>query len=193
LALPACRDQSPYPETPGTLFIHQQICGLDDFKSRFFTLQNGLKGHGFLSYRLYRDPKDPKAYILVFPCSNLREAVEFLQSPNFFVACVGAGMGMPLMWAGVEDAPSAAPSRKPGALVVGRYEGGKGDWSALRGEGTLYHMAGHPEEVILAREVPDLLNNTGFMDSREVKKALDAAGVKRLDLWIGTWLESGNF
>ncbi len=60
-------------------------------------------------------------------------------------------------------------------------------------EGTLYRMAGRPGEVILAREVPELLTAADAMDSQEVKKTLDTAGVKRLDQWRGIFLEEGNF
>src|ERR1700677_4112559 len=105
---------------PGTLFIRQQICDLNDFKTRFFTQPNDLKGHGFSAYRFYRDTRDPKTYFLIFDCADLKRAEAFLQSSNFIVACVGAGMGGQVMWAGEAVSPGLAVEK--GGLVLARLD-----------------------------------------------------------------------
>ena len=188
----------PLPEGTGTLFIRQQICDLGDFKTRFFSPSHNLPAKGFLSYEAYRDTNDPKTYLLVFQCSNLRKALEFIQSSDFLVACVGAGLGLPLVWAGVEEGTNPGPNPQTGGLVVGRYEFMEGvPWPGMGvASGSPvrhYRIAGHPGSVIVAQEVPDILTAADFMDSPGVKKALETAGVKRLDQWQGTFLERGIF
>ena len=201
-AIPACRLQNPYPETPGTLFIRQQICDIDDFKKSFFRPQNDLKGHGFRAYSFLRDPKDPKTYILAFSCANLRKGVDFVRSSNFLTACIGSGMGLPLMWAGVRgpEGPDPNLAQRTGGMVVARYEvkdfeAWKRIWDAetdpgLTGNGTsLYRLDGNPQVVILTRQVPDITQAPTSMDSQSLK----TAGVTRQGLWLGTHLEAGTF
>jgi hypothetical protein len=201
LAAPACRLQNPYPEAPGTLFIRQQICDIDDFKKSFFRPQNNLKGHGFRAYSFSRDPKDPKTYILAFSCADLRKGVAFVRSSNFLTACIGSGMGLPLMWAGVqEDRPDPNLARKTGGMVVARYEVKDFEawtkiWDSQKGTGKtgsgtgLYRLDGDPEVVIVTREVSDITQAQAPMDSQ----ALLTAGVNHQDLWLGTHLEDGTF
>ncbi|HTC22105.1 MAG TPA: hypothetical protein VK859_14710 [bacterium] len=194
--LPACGLQKPYPEAPGTIFIRQQICDLDDFKKSFFRPQNDLKGHGFLAYRFLRDPKDPKTYILAFQCSNLDKGVRFIQSSNFLTACIGSGMGLPLLWAGVEveGRPYTNLAQMSGGMVVARYEvtdyeAWKKNWDAETKAGAtgLYRLPGNPEAVIVTKEAPDI--------TRAEPAAQNAAtpGVTRQDLWLGSNLEEGAF
>jgi hypothetical protein len=209
----ACRFQNPYPDAPGVLFIRQQICDLGDFKKGFFRPENSLKARGFLAYSFHRDLRDPGAYILAFKCADLRKAVEFIQSSNFITACVGAGRGLPLMWGGVGEKgdPGQNFAQTPGGLVVARYEvrdygSWKKAWDAgkngnpglpgggkITGIGCRYRLAGSPGVVIVAREVADIIQAPDFMASREVKNAMEAAGVLRQDLWFGTNLEEGTF
>jgi hypothetical protein len=196
LALPACRLQNPYPDAPGTLFIRQQICDLDDFKKSFYRPQNDLRGHGFLAYRFLRDPKDPKTYILAFQCSDLNKGVRFIQSSNFLTACIGSGMGLPLMWAGVkvEDRPYRNLPQMSGGMVVERYEvkdygAWKKHWDAdTHPDAGLYHLPGNPEVVIGTREVADVTQAEPVApDAREIP------GVTHRDLWLGSSLEEGTF
>jgi hypothetical protein len=190
----SCRLQRPYPEAPGTLFIRQQICDLDDFKKSFFRPQNDLKGHGFLAYRFLRDPKDPKTYILAFQCSNLDKGVRFIQSSNFLTACIGSGMGLPLLWAGVEveGRPYTNLAQMSGGMVVARYEvtdyaSWKKNWDARTKTGAtgLYRLPGTPEVVIVAREVSDITQPPP-LDSQVEKTA-------HRDLWLGSNLEERIF
>ncbi len=206
LGIPACRLQSPYPEAPGTLFIRQQICDIDDFKKSFFLPQNDLKGHGFQAYSFLRDTEDPKTYILAFSCADLRKGVAFVQSSNFIAACVGAGTGMPLMWAGAPwgDRPDPNLAQKTGGMVVTRYEvknfgAWKKSWDAPKGPGrpgcgsSLYHLKENPGVVIETREIPDVTQAPDLRESQADKDALNAAGVTHRDLWFGTHLEDGTF
>ncbi len=197
LALPACRFQTLYPEAPGVLFIRQQICDINDFKKGFFRPENALKDHGLTAYRFFRDPKDPKTYILEFQCSSLKKAAAFLQSSNFLTACVGAGLGLPLMWGGVEAEGTSNSSRGDGLVLV-RYEVRDYDvwkkaWDAdlkgKTGNGRLYRLQGNPEAVIVAQQVPDILQ----VPSAPNSQTLEAAGVIHKDLWSGSYLERGNF
>jgi hypothetical protein len=212
LIFSGCQFQSPYPKGQGTLFIRQQICDLSEFKNRFFSLKNNLKGNGFLSYSFQRDLRDPKTYILEFQCSNLKKAVDFIQSSNFLVACVGgAGLGLPVLWAGVgnQQFPIPNQSQGTGGLVVGRYElkgntfwkkiwdGGK--FSDLFGDKReemlirLYPFAGNPRQVLVVQEVADILKAQEIMNSREMKNNFQEAGLIPLNFWFGTNLEDGNF
>jgi hypothetical protein len=194
LSLPACGLQKSYPQAPGTLFIRQQICDLDDFKKSFFRPQNDLKGHGFQGYRFLRDPKDPKTYILAFQCSNLDQGVRFIQSSNFLTACIGSGMGLPLMWAGVEvqGRPYTNLAQMSGGMQLARYEvtddkAWKRNWDSETKAGAtgLYLLPGNPEAVIVTWEVPDI-TQTPPLDSQAEKGA-------HRDLWLGSNLEEGTF
>ena len=196
LAAPACRTQNPYPAAPGTLFIRQQICDLGDFKAGFFRPSNALKAHGFRAYRFYRDRHDPKTYLLAFTCANLQEAVGFLQNSNFTFSCVGAGLGLPLMWAGVPIQGSKDPNWDgypdlKGFLVtrldVGDYESWKKGWDAEGERGTgirLYRLESRPHVVIETQEVPDILKVT--------EPPLSGDATYR-ETWLGTYLEGGIF
>lgn len=202
LAAPACRLQNPYPEAPGTLFIRQQICDIDDFKKSFFRPQNNLKGHGFLAYSFLRDPKDPKTYILVFSCADLRKGIAFVRSSNFLIACIGSGMGLPLMWVGApwEDVTDPNLARKTGGMVVARYEvkdfeawgkiwGSQKDFRRTGSKTGLYRLEENPDVVIVTQEVPDITQAPIPMDTQ----ALNTAGINHQDLWLGTHLEDGTF
>ncbi len=195
LAFPACRLQDPYPDAPGTLFIRQQICDLDDFKKSFYRPQNDLKGHGFLAYHFLRDHKDPKTYILAFQCADLRKGMEFVRSSNFLTACIGSGMGLPLMWAGVavEEGPYQNLPRMSGGMEVTRYEVSDFDawkkaWDVEAGKeiAGLYRLSGNPEVVIVTREVVDVTRAPATNSSR-------STAVTHQDLWLGSNLEEGTF
>jgi hypothetical protein len=194
LAAPACRE-SLYPNAPGTLFIRQQICDLSDFKTRFFAPKNDLKNRGFLTYRFYRDIGDPKTYILVFECVDLKKAVEFIQSSNFILSCVGAGIGLPVIWAGTEELPAPQPVAGRESLVLVRYEVKDYEsWKKRRdrGDAGLYRLSGSPGVVIAAQKVGDIQKARDRMESPGEKDVMSAAGVTHLDIWFGIYLEDGT-
>ncbi len=165
-----CGPQSSSNKGPGTLFIRQQICDLNDFKTRFFTAQNNLKGRGFLDYRFYRDTNDPKTYILIFDCADLKKAEAFLGSSNFIVACVGAGMGGQVMWEG-EGVSSGQGSAK-GGLVLARLD--------AKDAGTVGRQYKTDNgAVIVEQTVADIYQALADWKTR-----------KKLDVWFGTYLES---
>lgn len=205
----ACRSQGPYPDAPGTLFIRQQICDLNDFKKGFFKPENSLKAHGFLAYSFHRDPQDPKTYILSFKCTDLKKAVEFIRSSNFYFSCVGAGLGQPLFWAGVDVAglPYRNLTPKAGGIAVARYEvrdygSWKRDWDAKYGVNinrvkngsdpypiSLHLLEGRPDVVIVVYSVPDIHRARAFLDP----KVDETTSATRKALWLGTNLEEGSF
>jgi hypothetical protein len=201
LALSACQVQSSYSNKSGTLFIHQQICDLGDFKKGFFSHQNDLLSHGFQAYSFHRDSRDPKGYILAFQCADLNQAARFIQKSNFYISCVGAGLGLPEIWSGESVKEHIYRNQTPmtGDIVVVRcemkdYGVWKKYWDSQNQPGdSLYYSAGHPEVVILAHEVPDITQAQAFLDSQLTPSAMEAAGVIRLDYWIGTNLEEGTF
>jgi hypothetical protein len=195
----SCRVQTIYPDKSGILFIRQQICDLNDFKKGFFRHENGLKARGFLDYSFYRDAKDPKTYLLAFKCGNLDQAVRFVQGSNFYLSCVGAGLGLPLIWAGEVKREWKEPDlpQRGGALVVARAEvldkgAWEGAWAAQPGY-TLLRLPGRPRELILSCEMPDMVHARAFVDAQSSKSAMDAAGITRLDFWMGVDLEKGAF
>jgi len=193
LGAAGCGLQSPYPDAPGTIFIRQQVCDLTDFKIRFFKPENNLKDRGFLAYRFYRDPGDPKTYLMVFECADLKKALEFIQSSNFMVACVGAGLGSSVMWAGEEVNPPGNTSLGKDDLVVARYEvKNEGDWKKL-GEGRWYRLSNSPRMAIVVREVKDLFQVRYGLESPNLKDKLTADGVIHRDVWLGSYLEAGNW
>lgn len=209
----SCRVQVTYPHDPGTLFIRQQICDLNDFKTGFFKRGNDLKGHGFLAYSFHRDPQDPKTYILSFKCQDLERAVEFIRSSNFYFSCVGAGLGQPLLWAGLDVVSLPYPKLTPlaGGIAVARYEirdfeAWKRGWDAEYGgysdrpkpEGgpqalSFHRLKGKPEAVIVVYEAPDIHKARAFLESGAERNAMETTGVTRRVLWFGTNLEEGIF
>ncbi len=197
--MPACRAQSNYPDKPGTLFIRQQICDLNDFKKGFFSPKNDLKGRGFLSYGFYRDPGDPKTYIITLTCTDLNRAVTFIQSSNFYVSCVGAGLGLPVIWAGEDEkvSPYTGIPPKPGAIVVARVEVGNPTfwekaWKDVAGY-SMYELPERPGVVILSRKMPDMAQARAFVRAQSLKSTMEAEGVTRMDFWVGGRLEEGAF
>ncbi len=191
LSVVSCRVQITYPHAPGTLFIRQQICDLNDFKSGFFKRENDLRGHGFMAYSFHRDPIDPKTYILSFKCGDLEKAVEFIRSSNFYFSCVGAGLGQPLFWAGTDVVGLPYPKLTPlaGGIALARYEvrdydtwkrGWDVEYGGNRGrpktEGgpqtlSLHRLEGRPEAVIVVYEVTDIPQARAFLDSEAEKNA----------------------
>jgi len=198
LGATGCGLQSPYPDEPGTIFIRQQVCDLSDFKTHFFKPENNLKDRGFLAYHFYRDPGDPKTYLMIFECADLKKAVEFIQSSNFIVACVGAGLGSPVMWVGEEASPSFHSAVGKDGLAVMRYEMKdygiwKKKWDESGQAGRLYRLSEKPGVVIVTREVKDLAQVRDELESQSSKDELQAAGVTRQDFWLGSYLEGENW
>jgi hypothetical protein len=212
LTASACQVKVTYPNAAGTLFIRQQICDLHDFKTGFFKRENDLKGHGFLTYSFHRDPQDPKTYILAFKCSNLKKAADLIGSSNFYISCVGAGLGLPLVWAGVDvpAPPNQGPTPKEGGIVVGRYKvrdygAWKRDWDAANGDGktrlgrgfvfralSQYRAADDPNTVIVVYGVSDVPQARANWESDTEKNTMESAGVTKKDLWFGADLEEGS-
>ncbi len=201
-----CKPPGPAPSAvQGTIFIRQQICDIDDFKKAF--LRPGLlASQGFTAYGIYRDLQDPKTYILTFQCSDLDKAVECIRSSSFHIACVGAGLGLPLMWAGVDIKPlrDIPPKSTNGGLVVVRYEvrdygawekNFEADhrWGIHTDSDCLYRLAGNPHSVILAYETPDPRSTLEDLDSHAFQNAQEASGVTRREVWSGLNLEEGTF
>jgi hypothetical protein len=184
--------KAPYPSGPGTLFVRQQICDLGDFKHNFFIPENNLKQQGFRSYRFYRDLNDPKTYLLVFESSNVEKSAAFLQSSNFFEACVGAGLGVPLLWAGVgeEEVPN-------GDLLLARYEVKDLQvWQNAQKKNLpeqLYRLPSDPQLVLAAQAVSPLSQARSAVLSPAAQQARKALGVLREDFWFGSFLEKGAF
>jgi hypothetical protein len=193
LILPACRTQSPLPDTPGVLFIRQQICDLADFKTRFFTRANHLPDRGFQAYRIYRDPQNPQFYLLVFTCGDLGKAAGFIPSSNFSLACVGAGLGAGDLWAGLPEAgspPDNVTGREGLALAMIQAEE-EGAWKHRDGQGawrseTWYRLPARPRKVLVARAVVDMNRARDLMEPR------DTPGAARSEVWFGTFLEGGT-
>ncbi len=159
-----------------------------------------------MAFSFLRDPQDPKTYILAFSCADLRKGVDFVRSSNFLTACIGSGMGLPLMWAGVpgENGPDLNLAQRTGGMVVARYEvkdlgtgekilDAEKDLIPRESGAGLYRLEGNPEVIIETRRVPDITQAPDLMDSQAEKGALKAAGVIHRDLWFGTHLENGTF
>jgi hypothetical protein len=195
LAAPACQFQTTYPDKPGTLFIRQQICDLNDFKRGFFSDKNDLKKHGFLAYRFYRDIKDPKTYLIFLKCENLKQAERFIQNSNFYIACVGAGLGSSETWAGEEVGDSKGGYPAGNEMVLLRYElKDLTAWKKTWGDEVkckLYQLHGYPEVVIAACEMPRAGQHQLFLE--KLKNQMNVDNAIRLDYWIGTFLEEGTF
>jgi hypothetical protein len=170
-----CVPQSHSINGRGTLFIRQQICDLNDFKTRFFTQPNDLKGRGFLDYRFYRDTNDPKTYILIFDCADMKKAEAFLRSSNFIVACVGAGTGGQVMWEGEAVSPGLAAEK--GSLVLARLD--------AKDAGAIPRARRYQTDngaVVAEQTVTDIY-----------QARIDWQTRKKLDVWFGTYLESGTY
>ncbi len=201
-----CKPPGPPPSAvQGTIFIRQQVCDIDDFKKAF--LKPGLlKSQGFTAYGISRDLQDPKTYILAFQCSDLEKAVDYIRSSSFHIACVGAGLGLPLMWAGVDvKLGRGTPAKSTGGgLVVVRYEfrdygaweksfEADNRWIFHAGNESLYRLSGNPDSVIVAYETPDPRAILDQLDSHDFQNAQEASGVIRRETWSGITLEKGTF
>ena len=195
---------------PGTLFIRQQICDVNDFK-RSFLVPTQLKAQSFLAYSLHRDLKDPKTYILTLKCSNLRKAISYIQTSDFHVTCVGAGLGIPVIWAGldVRDRKYGNNPKMKGGIVIAHnavkdypfwqkcFDAEGGHHHADRGytpsNYSIHYMPGNPEVAIVVHEASDVTKAPAFMTSPAMKGVMDSTGVTAIDIWYGVNLEEGIF
>jgi len=201
----------PFPEVPGNLFIRQQICDIDDFKKAYLNPPQKLKDQSFTAYSLHRDLKDPKTYILTLKCTNLRKAVGYIQSSDFHTACVGAGVGIPVIWCGVdvrERKYENRPKISGGIVIANNQVKDFGFWKAcFDAEGghhhadrgyeashySIHHLAGKPDQVIVVHEASDVSKAAAFMTSPAMKGVMEASGVTGIDIWYGINLEEGTF
>lgn len=200
----SCKAFGPsYPDAPGTIFIRQQICDIDYFKKVFFDPRKNLRAEGFTAYSIHRSLEDPKGYLLVFQCSDLKRAVKYVQSSHFHSICVGSGLGVPLMWAGVDVVGRKYVNLNPmtGGIVIERNEVKDYDswkkWfdntNSSTGDYSIHDLKGMPEVVIVARAVPDVFAVRTLMDSDQMKNALEATGITKQEIWYGINLEEGTF
>lgn len=197
-ALNACRSPSAsYPETPGNLFIRQQICDVAYFKKTFLTPSEKLKAQGFLAYSLHRDLNDPKTYLITLKCSDLKKAVDYIESSNFHTICVGAGLGTPLLWAGTDmiERKYKNLTRMTGGIVITRLElssyetwksrfDQKKDLSIQPGSESLHRLSEKSETVLLVYETSS---------ASPASESGKAEGVTSQQVWIGVNLEEGVF
>ncbi len=201
----------PSLEAPGNLFIRLQICDLNDFKKNFFNPPDKLKAQGFLAYSIHRDLKDPKTYILALKCSNLKKALDYIQSSNFHTMCVGAGLVIPVIWAGLDVRGRKYENKltMPGGIVIARNEVKSYDfWKAcFDAEGqhhhadrgyvpsnySIHHLPGKPEVAIVVHEASNITKAPAFMTSPAMKGVMESTGVTKIDIWYGTNLEEGIF
>jgi hypothetical protein len=200
----SCKSFGPaYPDAPGTIFVRQQICDIDYFKKVFFDPQKNLRAEGFTAYSIHRSLEDPKGYLLVFQCSDLKRAVKYVQSSHFHSICVGSGLGVPLMWAGVDVVRRKYVNQNPmtGGIVIERNEVKDYDFwkkwfdsaNGMTGNYSIHDLKGMPEVVIVAQEVPDVFAARTLMNSDGMRNALEAAGVTKQEIWYGINLEEGVF
>jgi hypothetical protein len=192
-----------YPETPGTIFIRQQICDIDFFKQKFLlNPRNHLKDKGFTAYSLHRDLTDPKTYLIILRCQNLKKGVDFIQSAGLHAICVGAGLGLPLLWAGEDVKPREYENRPQmtGGIVIIRNQfkdgiNGKSlaDAEGKGGQEGLYRLLGNPGLLIVTDEFYDAAQIPNFVDSANLNGGVGAAGIIKREIWSGINLEEGLF
>ena len=154
LVLPACRLPKPLPRNGREPYLSaSKSATWRTSRTGSSPLPNGLQGHGFLMLpRLPRHERSQDLPILVFHAPTSGSPGVYPDS-DFLVACVGAGLGLPLVWAGVEEGtnrPAHTPKRD--GLVVSRYEFMEGvPWPGMGvASGSPvrhYRIAGHPGSV----------------------------------------------
>jgi hypothetical protein len=179
-----------YPHVPGTIFLRQQVCDIDYVKSQFLlNPQKDLKGRGFIAYSLHRDLVDPKTYLIVLQCKDLKQGVDYVESSGFHAICVGAGLGVPVLWAGEDIKPrDYTHPRLGGGIAIVRaqvdsYENWKNSIGNLPSVVSLYRLLGKPDVVLEEVETAGL----------PTPVVLGGSGLIHQDAWYGINLDSGLF
>ena len=208
----SCAKANPYPETAGNLFIRQTISDITAWKAAFQSEKPSFKAEGFLAYSLHRDLIDPKVFILTLKCSNLREAMAFVQSTDYQTAFSKAGVKDPVIWCGgdVKERHYENNPKMTGGIVIANnqvksYAFWKACWDAEGqhhhpGRGyvpsnySIHHLIGKPNDTVLvAHEASDITKAPAFMTAAPMKGVMEASGVVKIDIWYGFNLEEGVF
>ncbi len=170
-----------------------------------------MKTHGFSAYSLHRDLKDPHALILTLKCSNLQEAVAFIQSVDFKTAMDQAGVKNSVLWDGLDVIERKYEDRLngTGGIVIARNEVRSYDfWKACfdaeghhnhPGRGykpsrySIHHLPGKTAVVLVAHKASDVAKAPAFMTSPAMKGVMEASGVTGIEIWYGIEIEEGLF
>jgi hypothetical protein len=213
LFISACRNNSLSLDTPGTVFIRQNVKNIKTFRETFLGQKENLKTHQFSAYSLHRDLKDSHTVILTLKCSDLKKGVEFIQSPDFISALDKADTQIPIIWYGL-DTTERQYTNQPkmtGGIVIAKNEvrdykfwldcfykedGGKHNHPGRHYKNSNYsihHLPENPEVAIVAHEASDVTKAPAFMTSDAMKGEMEATGVIGLEIWYGINLEEGLF
>ncbi|HEY5039464.1 MAG TPA: hypothetical protein VIJ93_10365, partial [bacterium] len=126
-------------------------------------------------------------------------------------ACVGAGVGLPVIWAGadVRERKYENQPKMTGGIVIANNQVRSYDfWKAcFDAEGhhnhagrdyipsnySIHHLAGKPDTVLVVHEASDITKAPVFMTSDAMKGVMEASGVTGIEIWYGINLEEGTF
>ncbi|HUO56750.1 MAG TPA: hypothetical protein VMV05_01095 [bacterium] len=207
----ACLAADRSPEGPGNLFIHEKTSGFEPFKAAFNAQKENLKSHGFSAYSLHRDLKDSRSFILTLKCSNLKSAVDFIQSPAFQSAMRKGGVKESVLWEGLDAKGRAYADRlhPKGGIVIarnevksykfwkqcfdaeGKHQHANRGYQASRY--SIHYLLANPEVAYVVHEASDVSKAPAFMTSDHMKGIMEATGVTRIDIWYGINVEEGLF
>jgi hypothetical protein len=198
-------------EAPGNLFIREKVGDINSFQAAFQGQRSSLKGHGFLAYSLHRDLADSSFLILTLKCSNLNEALAFVDSADFTASMNKAGVENPVIWDGLDVAGRkyANQDKMSGGIVIAHNEVRSYDFwkSCFDAEGlhhhpgrsyqpsnySIHYLPGKPEVALVVHEASNPTKAPAFMTSSAMKGVMEASGVTGIEIWYGVNIEEGVF
>lgn len=211
-----CAPPSPYPETPGNIFLRQRVDDLEGWRSALSGQRKMLVEKGFLGHSLHQDLQEPEHIILTLKCSDLRKGVQFIGSSGFSNGLViTGGMWTPAIRAGVdvmERSYDGKQDKAPAGIVIVNHkvkdfgfwmEGFKHSTGGThRHEGRKYkpsnrsvhRVPGNPEAALVIHEASDIRKAPEFMTNPGLRGAMEAGGViGEPEIWYGVNVEEAVY
>jgi len=175
---------------PAAILVAHRVADYEAWKRAFDDHTPARKEAGCLGHHINRGADDPNMIYGYCPCADVGKAKAFLESPDLREVMRHAGVeGAPMVKLMTPRSADFIPDRKlPGIIVMhtvvdyDRWRAAYDDFDGFREQsGIIGHATnqelGRPNEVIVYHQANDLDTLRTFVDSKELKEAMQGAGV----------------